>query len=323
MTETETETKARRARGWGTAAAVTGAALAGLAVYNRGRTKRAERRHPPLGRFVDLDGVAVHLAEQGSGPDLVLIHGNGVSLADWRASGMLDRLAKTYRVIAIDRPGYGYTDRPRSTVWTPAAQAALIAKLLTRIGVERPIVVGHSFGTLVAAELALRDDAALGGLLLLSGYHYPSLRLDVPLAAPAAIPGIGDLLRYTVSPITGAATYRPVAKGLFEPAELDERFLEANRDLAIRPSQIRAEAADAALMVPAAASLAKRTAGLPLPVSIAGGSGDLLVSTADKSERLHKALPGSRFRRIDGAGHMVYWTHGDEVVAMIDELATA
>ena len=80
--------------------------------------------------------------------------------------------------------------------------------------------------------------------------------------------------------------------------------------------------AQAALMVPAAASLAKRAAAIPLPVSIAGGSGDLLVSTTDESERLHHAVPGSRFRRIEGAGHMVHWTHGDEVVEMIAELAT-
>lgn len=315
--------KPRDTRAWGTAAVATGAALAGLAIYNRGRTKRAERRHPPLGRFVDVDGVAVHLVEQGSGPDLVLIHGNGVSLADWRASGQLERLARTYRVIAIDRPGYGYTDRPRTTIWTPAAQAALIAKLLPRLGVDRPIVVGHSFGTMVAAELALRDDVALGGLLLLSGYYYPSLRFDVALGAPPAIPGIGDVLRHTVSPIVGAVTFRPVAKGLFEPAELDNRFVGANRDLALRPSQIRAEAADAALMVPAAASLSKRVGGLPLPLSIAGGSGDMLVDTTDESERLHRDVPGSRFRRIEGAGHMVYWSHGDEVVEMIAELTRA
>ena len=320
---TKTDIRSRRPGGWGTAAATTGAALAGMAIYNRARTRRAEKRHPPLGRFVDVDGVAVHMVEQGSGPDLVLIHGNGVSLADWRASGLLDRLAGAYRVIAIDRPGYGYTDRPRTTIWTPAAQAALIANLLIKVVAKRPIIVGHSFGTMVAAELRLRNDVDAGGLLLLSGYHYPSLRLDVPLAAPAAIPGIGDVLRHTVSPIMGAATYRPVAKGLFAPADLDERFVEANRDLAIRPAQIRAEAADAALMVPAAASLSNRIAGLPLPVSIAGGSGDLLLSTTDESERLHHALPGSRFRRIEGAGHMVYWTHGDEVAGMIAELAAA
>lgn len=320
---TRTDTKSGRARGWRTAAAVAGAALAGMAIYNRQRTARAERGHPPLGRFVHVDGVAVHVVEQGAGPDLVLIHGNGVSVADWRASGLLERLARDYRVIAIDRPGYGYTDRPRTMIWTSAAQAALIAGLLRKLGVARPIVVGHSFGTLVAAELALREDAELAGLLLLSGYYYPTARLDVVVGAPPAIPGIGDVLRHTLSPLIGAATFRPLAKGLFEPADLDARFVESNRDLALRPSQIRAEAADAALMLPAAFSLGKRVTGLAPPVSIAGGSGDLLVDTGKESERLHHALPGSRFRRIEGAGHMVYWSHGDEVVDMIAELAAA
>jgi pimeloyl-ACP methyl ester carboxylesterase len=306
--------------GWGAAAAIGTAALAGLAIYNRSRTLRTQQRHPALGRLVQVDGVNVHVIDRGQGPALVLVHGNGTSVEDWAASGLLDRLAATHRVIAIDRPGYGYTDRPRTTLWTPAAQAALIGRVLRILGVERPVVVGHSFGTLVAVALGLGRDPEVAGLVLLSGYYYPSVRVDVLVGAPPAIPLIGDVLRHTVSPVMGAATFRGVAAGLFAPAELDERFMTANRDLALRPSQIRAEAADAALMVPSAVGLAKRCTDLAMPVGIAAGDGDLLVDATDESERLHRDLPGSLFRRIAGAGHMVHYSHQNEVVELIADV---
>lgn len=311
-----------RSRNWRTAAAVAGTALAGMALYNRRRTARAERRHPPMGRFFDIDGTTLHFVEQGSGPELVLIHGNATSIADWRASGLLDRLARSHRVIAFDRPGFGYSSRPRTTIWTPAAQAALLATALRRLAVARPIVLGHSFGTLVAVELALQSPTSLAGLVLLSGYYYPTLRADVLLAAPPAIPGVGDVLRHTVSPLVGAASFRSAAAELFAPAPLDERFVSANRDLALRPEQIRAQSADAVLMIPAAAATMSRYAELTLPVAIAAGDGDRLVDTDKESARLHGEIPASTFRCVPGAGHMIHWSHQDAVVAVAAGLRT-
>lgn len=320
MTDRKPKTSQAARRKWGAAAAVGAVALTGLALFNRSRTVQTLRRHAPLGRMVEFKGVAVHVVERGQGPVLVLIHGNGTSVEDWQASGLLDRLARDYRVIAIDRPGYGHSTRPRTTLWTPAAQAALIGRVLRVMGVTDPVVVGHSFGTLVAVALGLGKEPRVAGLVLLSGYYYPSMRVDVLVGAPPAIPLIGDVLRHTVSPVMGAATFRGVAAGLFAPAELDERFMTANRDLALRPSQIRAEAADAALMVPSAVGLAKRCTDLAMPVGIAAGDGDLLVDATDESERLHRELPGSLFRRVAGAGHMVHYSHQDEVVDLIADV---
>ena len=56
-------------------------------------------------------------------------------IEDFQSSGLIDRAAKKYRVIAFDRPGFGHSERPRSRIWTPAAQADLIAAALEEIGV--------------------------------------------------------------------------------------------------------------------------------------------------------------------------------------------
>jgi len=97
-------------------------------------------------------------------------------------------------VVAFDRPGFGYSDRPRGAMWTPARQADVLRQAFARLGIERPVVVGHSLGTLVALALALDHPDAVGGLVLLSGYYRPTLRADVPLSSLPAIPIIGDLI---------------------------------------------------------------------------------------------------------------------------------
>ena len=102
---------------------VTGivAALAASAVLNRVLAKKAERRNPPMGRFITVDGVRLHYVERGTGSPLVLLHGNGSMIQDFVSSGLVDLAAKTYRVIAFDRPGFGYSERPRSTVWNSSS----------------------------------------------------------------------------------------------------------------------------------------------------------------------------------------------------------
>src|SRR5829696_9531945 len=90
------------------------------------RTVEAEQTSRPPGRFVVVDGVRVHYIARGKGRPVVLIHGNGTMAEDFVICGLVDQLAKSYRVIAVDRPGFGQTERPRHRVWTAAAQAHLL-----------------------------------------------------------------------------------------------------------------------------------------------------------------------------------------------------
>src|SRR4029079_12225642 len=108
------------------AAGVVIAAVAS-ALLNRWLAQKAERRTPPLGRFVTVKGVRLHYVDRGTGTPLVLLHGNGSMIEDFQSSGLIDLAAQKYRVISIDRPGLGHSNRPRGTVWTPEAQADLIS----------------------------------------------------------------------------------------------------------------------------------------------------------------------------------------------------
>jgi pimeloyl-ACP methyl ester carboxylesterase len=304
------------------ATAVCAAVLGGAALFVRTRARRAERRHPPRGRFLEVDGVRLHYLERGRGTPVVLLHGNGTMIEDWEISGVLDLAAQRHRVIAFDRPGFGYSARPRRRIWTPAAQAELFQRALKRLRAERPIVVGHSWGTLVALALALEHPGDIRGLVLLSGYYFPTTRVDVPLLSPPAIPIIGDVMRYTVSPLLGRALAPKIIRKAFAPAPVTERFAaEFPVELTLRPSQIRASAAETALMVPAAIGLGGRYGELTMPVAILAGADDEIVDVGRQSQRLHEELPGSELRLVGGGGHMVHHVAAGplaELIALVD-----
>ncbi|MBJ6128271.1 alpha/beta fold hydrolase [Microvirga splendida] len=297
------------------------AALGAAALYNRKQAQDAERRYPPIGRFIKVDGVRLHYIEQGQGEPLVLIHGNGTMIQDFTVSGLVDRLAERYRVIVIDRPGYGYSARPRQ-LWTPRAHARLFQSALEQLGVEQATVYGHSWGALVAVALALEASSLVRGLVLGSGYYYPTLRADTFLLSPPAIPVIGDTLRYTVSPLVARAILPGMIKRVFQPAPVPERFeREFPKALMLRPLQLRAAAEDAALMTPSAMALEGHYRELTMPVTIITGADDQIADVGRQSARLHQELPHSDLIVLPGLGHMIHHLMPDAVADAIDRTA--
>lgn len=301
--------------------AAGGAALGLLALLNRHLADRAEDANPPAGSFVEVDGVRLHYVEAGRGPPLVLLHGNGSMIQDFETSGLIRLAARRHRVIVFDRPGYGYSDRPRSTVWTDRAQAALLAAALEPLDVGPATVLGHSWGCSVAVALARFHPKAVGALVLASGYFYPSVRADVFAASGPAVPILGDVMRYTVSPLLARLVWPLVTRKIFGPMPVPERFDGFPKEMAFRPSQIRASAAEAALMIPDAYAASGRYGDLDLPVVIIAGEEDRLVDIDDQSGRLHEDVPGSTFHRVPGVGHMVHQSAPEAVMAAIDEAA--
>ena len=312
-----------KARPYATGAGVLAAALAVCALVNRHLAKKAERQNPPKGRFLVIDGVRLHYVERGQGEPLVLLHGNGSMIQDFESSGLIEMAAKKYCVIAFDRPGYGHSDRPRSTIWTPEAQSDLIQKALTRIGVSRAIVLGHSWGASVAVSLALKYPQMVGSLVLASGYYYPTVRADVVALSGPAVPMIGDIMSYTLSPIISRLMWPLVMRKLFGPSPIPEKFKGYPKEMAVRPSQIRASAEESALMIPDAFMFRENYPNLGMPVVIIAGEEDRLIDINNQSARLHRDVKQSTLHRVPGAGHMIHQTATELVMAAIEEASRA
>lgn len=307
------------------AGAVAGAAALALTVLlNYRLAAAAERHNPPIGKFVEVDGVRLHYTEQGAGKPLVLLHGNGSMIQDFASSGLIEMASQTYRVICFDRPGFGHSERPRDTIWTAEAQAELIAAALEKIGVSNAIVLGHSWGCSVAVALALKSPKLVRSLVLASGYYFPSARVDVVAMSGPAIPVLGDVIRYTLSPLLARLIWPLLTRKIFGPAPVPEKFeFGFPKAMAFRPSQIRASSAESALMIPGAFAAREHYAELKMPVAVIAGEEDRLINIDDQSERLHSELPNSTMLRVPGAGHMVHQTAPAAVMAAIEEVSLA
>jgi pimeloyl-ACP methyl ester carboxylesterase len=300
-----------------------GAALAASAVYVQWSSRRAERQNPPSGKFVLIGGTRLHYTDTGGpGPGVVLLHGNGSMTKEMEISGIVDELANNYRVLIFDRPGFGYSDRPRSVSWTPAAQADLVHTALRHLGINGAIVLGHSWGTLVALELALRRPDFVRGLLLVAGYYFPIPRRDVAVLSLSSIPIIGDVIRYTISPLIAKALAPTVIRRSFAPRPVSERFAEQFPiDLALRPLHLRASAEDLALLIAATTALQARYPEVRQPTIIIAGSRDRIVDISRQSVRLHDAIPHSELYVLPNDGHMVHHHAPLTIFQAIDKLS--
>lgn len=292
------------------------------AMLSRYLTSRTERDNPPAGQFIEIDGIRLHYLERGTGIPVLLLHGNGTMAQEFEISSLLGLAAEKYRVLAFDRPGYGYSERPRGQAWSSKEQAALLASALKALGIERAIVVAHSWGTMVAMSLALDHPECVRSMVLLSGYYYPTPRVDVLMLSPPAIPVFGDLIRPTISPFIGRMIWPALVQKFFSPCPVTPRWeSEFPVWMTLRPSQILASAMETALMTSEAFWLAQRYHELRLPVLVMAGTDDMHVSTKLHSERLHDQLPNSRLVLAPGVGHMVHHVVPERVLEAIDMAA--
>lgn len=117
----------------------------------------------PMERVV-VDGVGVATLDSGGDkPPIVLIHGLSSYTGFWEYQ--VAELAKTHRVLALDLPGYGASDRPDAPC-TPPWYASLVASWMTELGVESATVMGHSMGGQIALTLALEHPERVDALVL-------------------------------------------------------------------------------------------------------------------------------------------------------------
>ncbi|HCO89675.1 MAG TPA: alpha/beta hydrolase [Alphaproteobacteria bacterium] len=302
----------------------------GLLIYSHDAARRAEADFPPLGSFVVVDGVRLHYLDSAPGDDerqaIVMVHGASGNLRDFAVS-IFDELAQKYRVIAIDRPGHGYSERPSSdsvdAAWvTPEIQARLIHGAMRQIGVEKPVILGHSWGGAVVLAYALAFPADTGGGVVLSGASHPWRSKPAFHNRWPAIPVVGDIFVNTlVTPgfklLSDAAIQRNFAPNSPPP----DYARKIGLPLLARPDNWRANAEDMRNLAGFLAQQKKRYSTIDLPMTIISGDADRSVSPEIHSKRLHEAVPNSRLILLPGVGHAPHHAQSQAVIAAVDSLS--
>ena len=273
---------------------------------------RAAAAHPPTGRFLTVAGTRLHYVDlgrdSGGAPPIVLIHGNPGAIEDF--DRLIPVLATSHRVIALDRPGHGYSDRPDVQAATPLAQARQLHAALEQLGVHRPILVGHSWGGALALAYALEFPNDAAGLALLGTRAYPDPEPPDALYVQLRRPVIGPLLRHTLVPIFGRGTLEARFAAAYRPDSLQRDHLAVAQALWMRPGELGATVWDTFLLQGEAGEMARRYSTVGVPVMLLVGDQDALLP---ESQQLADQLPNAWIQVLASTGHYLPRTRVTEI----------
>lgn len=300
-------------------AALAGSALslAGFAV-SRLRTRAVEKRNPPQGRTVELDGRKLHVLQRGSGPDVVLIHGAAM-MAEEMMAALGDELAGRYRVTAVDRPGHGWSGRRRRP--SLFDQAEDVMAIVEALGLERPVLVGHSLGGAVALACGALAASKVAGVVAIAPLAYTVWGPGHLGLGVRAIPGFGITLSSTGLALTDPPMMRGALRLIFSPQKPTEAFRAAvDVGMLSRPSAMTADGADFIGASLALKRLSRGYAGYPAPLHVIVGGRDRILKARRQGERLAAAVPGARLTRLERLGHMVHHFAPEAVAAAVADV---
>lgn len=312
---------------------IAAAALGGtaFAVDRRAavREAAAEAAYPPEGHRLAVNGRQVHAVTRGKGPDLVLIHGASGNLRDF-TQDFMDRLTGRYRVTAFDRPGLGHSDRVAEAFAhpfarrgeSPAEQAAHLSDAAAALGLDRPLLLGHSYGAAVAMAWALDRPGTVAGVLNLSGATMP---WPGGLGALYRINGSalgGAILPPLLAALTPGAYVERAIGEIFTPDPAPPGYAhKVGAALTMRRGALRANARQVNSLYPHVVAMSARYPALRLPVEIVHGEADAVVPARIHSIPLAGLLPDVALTLLPGVGHMPHHADPGAVADAIDRLA--
>ena len=283
------------------------AAAAGIALLRRKRIVEdidwATAEKP--GQLMEIDGYTVHYVERGAGPaTMVLVHGFGGHTYSFRK---LMPLLSSWRVIAVDLKGYGYSERDANTGLAAADQVAMLRGLLARLGVEHAVILGHSMGGSIARRFAAT---------------YPEMVDALVLAATVAGDG---RVRMVMPPRVVTRAIAPSIVALVSSRMLDAAYFDAAmptedvREEYMRPLRIRGSVDEfVTIMASAGKDEAIDQTRLTMPVLILAGAHDKMIPV-EAAQRLREQIPQARLVVIDKAGHMLLEEQPEESARAIED----
>jgi pimeloyl-ACP methyl ester carboxylesterase len=300
------------------------AALAILALVTWTGVVLVQRAHPPQGRMVDVTGAKLHIVELGpqGGVPIVMLHGASSNLEVMRP--LAERLARTHRVILLDRPGHGWSTRENFSDSTPQPQARMIAEALQKLGLGQAIVVAHSWSGALALRIALDHPDRVAGLMMLAPVAYPWPGGVSQYNYVVTTPVIGALLAHTVTLPLGLLLADSGSSSVFAPQTMPKDFVQNSATrLLLRPREFVANAWDLVTLRAAMAEQAPRYGTITAPITIIAGDVDKTVSTHIHSQPLAKTAKNTKLIVLNGVGHMIQYAAPDLVIAEIGAMMGA
>ncbi|RBP18245.1 pimeloyl-ACP methyl ester carboxylesterase [Roseiarcus fermentans] len=297
--------------------------IVSLAVFTAVETRRIEARFPPIGSRVAIAGGVISVLDRpataGNRAAVLLVHGASGNSADL-AVALADRLAAAgFRVLSVDRPGHGWSDRIGGDDGaSPAVQAAALRAAAEKLGVGRALVVVHSLGALAGLALALDHPDFVRALVLISPVSHPWPGGVAWYYGLGARRWLGAPFRRLVALPAGRLQMRAAVEGVFAPNRPPRDFIVATRlPLVLRPRHFRANCQDVAHAEAAVAAMSPRYGAIRAPTEIVTGDSDGVVYAHIHSAGLARDIAGARLTTLAGVGHSPHHTAPDRIVAIV------
>ena len=295
------------------------AVLAGVILWRRGKdsVRRAESRYPPQGEFVPVGNARLHYVRKGQGQSVVLLHGSDGFQQDFAALFAEERAAE-FDLIAIDRPGHGYSDAVQHGGNALAAQAHRLHTALEQLGIERPILVGHSWGAALCLYYAVKYPRHVAGMVLLSPWIYAAA--DPPMKLLRLASWLGQYVTYAllrVTPLKWWLLRSNLKQAFFPHAVPTDYEREAFALWQRTPAQVETflrENVEAWRQFPA---LSPCYAQIGVPVCIIAGLSDKAIHASSHAFALYHALTAAEVEIVQHAGHELPQCHPHLVMAAI------
>lgn len=291
--------------------------IAALVLWSGYVARGVEHWVPMDGRQVEVPGVRMHVVEMGpaDAPVIVMIHGIMSQLRVFTYA-LAGRLAADHHVIVMDRPGWGY-----STLTGPRldlnAQADAVAAAIAKLGLEKPLLVGHSMGGAVSLALALRHPQAVRGLGLIAPLTQPIDEAPAPLKGLVIPAPLRPLIAWTIAVPLSMRTGKAKTTAVFAPDSLPEDFpVKAGGALAIRPASFQMGCFEIDHAPGAMQVQAPRYGEIAIPVSILYGRQDALLDPELHGRKTASDVQNGTVALLDG-GHMLPVTHVDATEAWL------
>jgi pimeloyl-ACP methyl ester carboxylesterase len=268
-------------------------------------------------KTIDVEGHRARYLTAGEGPPLVLLHGVGTSSGEW--SWVLPDLARNNLVYAIDLPGYDGSYEPPD--YSPAFTASFVNSFLETVGAESAVVVGNSFGGLVALHLALSEPARVSALILSDSAGLG--RVVNPTLVALSSPGGGELATALAKTPLGAAqrAFRRALLMFARPWQIPWKWVNDQYKLAQLPNFTGATLASVRTVVGPMGQrevLLDRLPQLQMPTLIVWGIEDRLLPYSQAKDAIALVQEGS-LELIPNCGHLPHVEQPKRFVSTIGE----
>ncbi|HEV2103622.1 MAG TPA: alpha/beta hydrolase [Candidatus Acidoferrum sp.] len=299
------------------------AGVGGLVIFTAITARRVEHALPPRGQFIEASGARIHYLDKGSGPPIVILHGLGGQMGNFTYA-LLDRLTDEFRVILMDRPGSGYSQRAQGATGRITEQAAIVAEFVRKLGLERPLLVGHSLGGAIALGVALDHPEAVKALALVAPLTHVPKQVPAPFRALDIKSNfLRWLVAWTVATPIGIRRGKAILDAIFSPDPAPADFpIRGGGILGLRPKSFYNTSSDMRAVNLDLWSMAGRYASLEVPVYILYGTNDEVLDHQVHGEAMKTKSSLISLELMPG-GHMLPVTAPDLTAKFIKAAAAA